>query len=210
MLRVLPVCVLLVGCVGGATVDEASCASICDARDGGGEAAEASGESGAAPMKLSGFEQEILAATVEDLRQGVRPFDENSLGICPKGENVRRCDEMLGSNPGELAEGEYILYGSFRVPNVGERGTWKVNLKVECEVTRTLPDGSQKVSTRDPYERPYEVVFAGTERGYTLSPLRRISSPGKNGAESCTYTITAPHPDGDKVFEGAWSVPGAE
>lgn len=208
MHRVVSACVLLIACTGAQPVDEAACASICDAREAASAEGDGGGDEGAT-MKLTAFEQQILASSVEDIRQGVRPFDDNSLGICPKGENVRRCDEMLGKSPGELPEGEYILYGSFRVPNVGERGTWKVNLKVACEVTRTLPDGTVKTIERDPYERPYEVVYAGTERGYTLSPLRRITSPGRNGAESCTWTLTAPHPDGDKVYEGAWSVPEA-
>ena len=198
---------LLVGCTGApAQVDEAACASICDARD---TTATTTPEAGASNIKLSAFEEQLFATPVEDVRAGVRPFDDSSLGICPKGENTRRCDKMLGTDVGELAEGEYILYGSFRVPRIGDRGTWKVKLKVECEVTRTLPDGTTRTDTRNPYEREYEVVFAGEEHGYKLSPMRRITSPGKNGAEACTYTITAPHPDGDKVYTGSWSVPEA-
>jgi len=203
MLRVASALAFLVAC-NGAQVDEASCAKICADQQASASTPESGGS---ADLVLSAFEEELLATTVQDIRKGVRPFDENSLGICPKGENSRRCDEMLGMNPGELPEGEYILYGSFKVPNVGERGTWKVKNVVECEVTRTLPDGTTRTDTRDPWEREYEVTYAGEERGYTLSPLRRISSPGKNGAETCTFKIIATHPDGPKVYEGGWSVP---
>lgn len=210
MTRVVPALALLAAaCTGGpAAVDEAACASICAQQASGGASA---GDAEAAPegMVLSAYEQELFSGLVEEVRQGVRPFDDQSLGICPKGDNTRRCDEMLGSSPGELPEGEYILYGSFRVPNVGERGSWKVKLIVECELTRTLPDGTTKTDTRPPYEREYEVVYAGEDRGYTLSPMRRITSPGRNGAESCTYKVVSPSPDGDKVYEGAWSVPAA-
>ena len=206
MRRFVPLLATVIACTGPAQVDEAACADICAGKTGG---ASTDGAGSGGGLVLSAFEEQILADTVNDMRQGVRPFDENNLGICPKGDNPRRCDTMMGANPGELPEGEYILYGSFMVPNVGERGTWKVKNVVECEVTRTLPDGTVKTDTRDPWEREYEVVYAGQERGYTLSPLRRITSPGKNGAESCTFKIIAPHPDGEKVFEGSWSVPAA-
>ncbi|MFK7928338.1 MAG: hypothetical protein AB8H79_09115, partial [Myxococcota bacterium] len=133
----------LAACVPAAQIDEQSCAAFCKGPDAGSASTESAAD-GASGMALTAFEQNMLSGLVEDVRAGVRPFDEQSLGICPKGENPRKCDEMLGATPGELPEGEYILYGSFRVPNAGDRGSWKVKLTVECAVSRPLEDGSTK------------------------------------------------------------------
>ncbi|MFT7521609.1 MAG: hypothetical protein ACI9MC_003760 [Kiritimatiellia bacterium] len=194
----------LVACDGGAPAkcDQAACAGICDGRPAPQTGAAV--DPSTAGLALTGFEEGMLKTVVEDVRQGVRPMDGQSLGICPKGEG-RECPNMLGMVPGELAEGDYILYGSFAVPNVGDKGTWKIRLDTECITTRKTDNGESSNTTQ--YSKEYDVVFAGKDRGYTLSPLRRITSPGKNGAQACTFKMVAPHGDGDKVYEGSWSVP---
>jgi hypothetical protein len=178
----------------GVTPDEASCAAICQ------KAAPPASESA---VKLSAFEEQLLAPVIEDVRKGVRPFDDKSVGICPKAENSRQCDQMLGVSPGELPAGEYILYGNFQVPDVGERGTWTVRLETDCKTTRGAGDSG----TSSAWSKDYEVVYVGKDRGYVLAPMRRITSPNPTGAQSCTYKLLLKQPAGDQVIEGAWSVP---
>lgn len=197
------------GCPQGAEVTEAACAPICAAATAKDNAPATDGSAAPDGVELSEFEEQMLGKLVADIRTGVAPIDDQSLGICPKGENKRKCETSLGANPGELGEGEYILYSSWKVPNVGDKGTWTVKVDIECTTTRVGDDGSESTDTRN-WTKSYDVSYAGRDRGYTLSPLRVIKSPNPTGAQVCAYTITAPHPDGDKVYEGGWSIPQGE
>ena len=193
----------LVGCGGTeATCGEAECASFVEAA----LADAASAEAEQPGTVLTGFEETLLAPLVEDIREGVRPFSDESVGICG-GE--RSCDEYLGTDVGELGEGKYIVMAELRVPNAGDTGTWTVEFATDCTITRTNADGGTSTSNTDS-SRSYDVRYAGTERGYRLMPLRTISSPTTGGSRECTYTLTAPHPDGDKVYSGSWSTVAGE
>ena len=66
-----------------------------------------------------------------------------------------------------------------------------------------------KFSRQAPESRPQLVVYAGEERGYRLR-LRNLTSPRDDARQECTWTLTSPHPDGDKVYEGSWVIPQAE
>jgi hypothetical protein len=155
-----------------------------------------------AGLELSAFEKSLIEPALADLRSGVRPWDESSVSICPKGA-PRECPEALGLNPGELPPGDYIVHSAFRVPQSGE--DWKVKYSQECVTTRTSSNGSS-TSTND-YSKEYNVTYIGEEKPSTLSPLMKITSPNSGGSKACTFTITAAHPDGDQVIEGSWSVP---
>ena len=87
---------------------------------------------------ITGFEEELLGPVVEDIRGGVRPFGDEGIGIC---QGKRTCDEYLGTDVGELPEGEFIVKAELRVPNAGELGTWKVTFDTECTTTRTTSSG---------------------------------------------------------------------
>jgi len=167
-------------------------------------------EAEAAPgTTLTEFESEVLGDLLANVKEGVRPYTETSLGICPKHSDEskkRECEVAPERSPGELAPGEYILYSEWTVPNVGEKGTWKLKLETECVTRHVSKDGQETTSNRSS-TKDYEVVYAGRERGYRLSPLRRITSPNSYGRVECTYKITNPHGDGDKVYEGSWIVP---
>lgn len=192
-------------------VDAASCAPLCEelASGAGSDDTETKADStGASSVQLSSFENELVGSIIQDVRQGVRPFDDQSLGICPRGENARQCDEMLGMDPGELPEGEYMLYGSFRAPSVGERGTWKVKVETTCTTTRIGADGSESSTTAE-WVREFDILYTGPDRGYTLSPIRRITSPNSGGAQTCTFMVHTLHPDNTQTHSGAWKVPAA-
>ena len=153
---------------------------------------------------MSDFEAKLLNPLIQDLRQGVRPFGDEGIGIC-EGEK-RECKKFLGTSVSEeLPPGEYMLRAELAVPKTGGKDTWKVKFHLECTRTRETPKGNS--STTSNQDREYNVVYAGKERGYRLQPLWNINSPGKYGAEDCKYKITAPHPDGDKVYSGSWHVP---
>ena len=193
---------MLAGCKTAGECGEAECAAVCAQST----AAEAGGDDGAAAEatgSLSTFESSLLQPKLDDIRQGVREFTENAIGIC-KGE--RKCDEFLGTDVGELLPGSYVVRAELGVPNIGDPGTWKVKFATDCTITRTLPSGESS-SSNSQHEREYDVRYAGKDRGYRLEPLRTLKSPNKNGRQECKYTITAPHGDGDKVFSGSWTIP---
>ena len=205
--------VALAACGGGsAECGAAECADICakaapapapEPARGKGNKAKGKKKGGGGGAGLSPFEDGLIGPLIADVRAGVRPFDDKGIGICQG--TSRDCSSFLGATPGELATGEYSIQARLRVPDVGEKGTWKVRFETHCTTIRSTPNGENR-SEKD-YDREYDVVYAGPDKGYTLAPLRKITSPGKYGREECTFTITAPHPDGDKVYEGGWQVP---
>lgn len=168
-----------------------SCAPLC------AQIAQAS----AAP-KLTAFERQLVDPVLEDIRAGVRPFGADSIGVC---EGETECERFVGESPGELAPGHYLVQAQLHVPALG---TWKVEFATDCTTT-TKTDTGETTSQRTS-SRTYDVVHVGTERAYRLSPLRKLTSPMKGGTQTCEYTLTAPHPDGDKVYKGSWTLPANE
>jgi len=170
------------------------------------KAAAASGDAPASSPSAGGemtaFERSIVGPMLEDVRQGVRPFDANGIGICRT--SGKDCQEFLGAEPGTLPPGKYLVKAELAVPQAGSKGTWKINFETECAITSK--SGSSESTTTNKYSHSYDVIYAGADRGYRLMPLTTIDSPSPAGARKCTYKITAPHPDGDKVYTGSWSV----
>ena len=140
------------------------------------------------PHSLSSWEAELLAEPLEDLRAGVRPFHPEGFGIC---RGIQRCEEFLGTDPGLLPSGDYMVYAELRVPQLGEG--WSANFQLDCDIKR---EGQE---TR-PYEysRSYEVAYSGPNRGYRLAPMMRIKSAEPDGAlRDCRYSLTPSRPDGE-------------
>lgn len=145
-------------------------------------------------------EESLIAGARADVRAGVRPWDDQSIGVCL---GKRECKAFVGADAGELPPGDHLLKAELRVPTVGEKGTWKVRLDTECRVERAGAEPT--VST---FARDYDVWFVGPDKAFRLLPLRAIESPSKEGRQTCTFTLTAPHPDGDRTWTGSWAVPG--
>lgn len=195
------------GC-GGAPAEcgAAECADVCATTAHEGEpAAGVAPKAGGGALTLTAFEQSLLQPKLDDLRKGVRPRGDQGIGIC-KGQ-TKDCTEFIGTSAEELPAGEYMLHADLDVPDIGEKGTWKVRLDLDCTTTKTTANGSN--SSNSTQQREYDVVHTGADRGYHLAPLWKIESPNKYGASDCKYKITAPHADGDKVYEGSWKVPAA-
>ena len=188
---------MILGCVGGEEVD---CAEVCGQEpapdgDGGGES-------------MTPFEQSIVGPALADIREGIRAWDEQSVGICLREGSSRDCIEYLGESPGELPPGTYMVYAQLRVPDAGENGTWKVTINVDCTTTRTTDNGSSTFTNN--YSKSYGVQYINEERGSRLSPLYKIDSPNDSGRKECTYSLEYAHPDTPSSMSGSWIVPATE
>jgi len=154
-------------------------------------------------LQISAFEKSLLEPLLEDIRKGVRPIDDQGLGVCST--TGKDCVEFLGAAPGELPAGKYLVKAELAVPRLGDKGTWTVLFDVKCTTTTT--SGSTTSTSTNTFSRTFEVSHSTQERGYRLMPLASIESPSKGSARSCAYTVTTSHPDGGKVYSGSWSVP---
>ena len=77
----------------------------CPSADAGDVNKETATKSNAAGSSLSEKERTLLKPYLDDIREGIRPFNEKGIGIC-KGLD-RTCPEFLGTEVGDLPEGEY-------------------------------------------------------------------------------------------------------
>lgn len=183
----------------------AECADVCASREApaAGSATGAVAAAASGGGSLTAFEKTHFDPLLEDLRAGVRPWDDKSTGIC-KGSG-KDCTEFVGTEVTDLPPGEYMMRAELRVP---KNGAWKVRFDTECTVTKKTANGES--SSTNTSSKEYDVNYLGEERGSRLSPLYKITSPNPYGAQSCKWTLTGLHPDGDQVYTGSWSVPGKE
>jgi len=178
---------------------EAECADIC------ADSPEKSDPSPAA-LQLTEFEQDLFEPVLADVRAGVRPYNDQAVGIC---RGIQKCDEFLGLEVEELPPGKYMVRAELEVPDIGDKGTWTVDFSTHCEIIRQTANG-EKRSDND-YQRSYPVVHSpAQERGFRLQPLRTIESPSTLGRRECTWKISMPQGGEAKVYEGSWVVPAAD
>lgn len=203
----------MMGCGGPTECGVTECADVCAKSTPAAipappaAAVEAPASAPASGGSLSSFEAELVGPLLEDLRAGVRPYTDEGIGIC-KGSG-KDCSKFLGLSPGELGPGSHMVRAELSVPKGGERGTWKVQFDVECTTTKNTANGSSTNTSN--YNKSYDVVYAGKDRGFRLQPLYKIDSPNPGGARDCKYKLTAPHPDKEPtVWSGSWMVPAAK
>lgn len=189
----LSVALTLAGCASKPCGD-AECAPVCE---------KAAAANSATSLTLTPFEKGLVDPMLADIREGVRPFSENSVGFC-KG-NGKECEEFLGFDVGELPPGQYMIRADVRVPKTGEPGTWKLKLDTKCVTTRQTANG--EVSSESNNTRELDVRYAGEDRGYRLSPLYTVESPSKGGARKCTWVLSAPNGDRVQEWKGSWATP---
>ena len=205
-LLTLPALVIagLSACGGSGECGEAECAAVCaSAAKASTDPAKAAKAPQPEAQAMSPFEKSMIDPMLEDLRAGIRAWDEEGIGICT-GKN-KECAKFMGQNPGALPEGDYHVQAILRVPKSGAEGTWEVTFATECTTTRETANGSSSSSSN--YSKTYTVQYINEERGARLTPLRSISSPNSSGEQVCDYTMTLSHPDGDRVVKGQWTVP---
>ena len=83
---------------------------------------------------LSSAEEALLKSSIEDLREGIRPFDEKSVGICVG--TGRECVEYKGKDAQNLPEGDYILFARLTAPKITPEEKWKVEFSKDCETVK--------------------------------------------------------------------------
>lgn len=144
---------------------------------------------------LSSFQASLLDPLTESVRAGVQPWRGAGIGVC---QGARTCEADLGSSPGALPAGEYLIRADLTVPPVGGPQTWTVVFEVTCTAEGAEPET---------YRRTYTLTSPGLDRPYRLPVLRRMTSPNPGGPESCTYRLSAPYPEREPAIlvEGAWS-----
>ena len=149
-------------------------------------------------------ELELLTPFLSDLREGIREFSPNSIGIC-KGQG-KDCPEFVGLDAGELAEGKYMIRGDFQAPKLAPEDGWKVKFSVDCEITKKTGDTTS--TTTKNYSKEYKISHVTrTEYGYRLSPLYNIESPSSRGEHTCTWSLTGQNLSEPVVWKGSYTIP---
>ena len=148
--------------------------------------------------RWSAFESELVADLLIEVNEGVQLADPDGLGLCV---GALRCEDFLGRDVPELPAGELMIRALLRVPQAGERGTWRVSYSSTCEVF----DGDAMVNTRTT-ERTYDVMWGGPSRPFRIDPLQRITSPDPEGRVACTYSLTSLG-EPPTTWSGSWGVP---
>lgn len=179
----------LIACKGGGTTTSSS-SSNCASSSGGSAG-------------LSSFEEGLVGPMLAEVRAGVQPWNEQSIGIC-RGQG-RDCPEFLGASVDDLPPGDYMMRAELKVPRLGDKGTWRVRFETQCTTTRKTEHGES--TTTNSSSKEYEVQYAGGERGSRLSPLYTIRSPDPSGQKHCTYKLTSLNPDKPSEWTGSWTVP---
>ncbi len=147
---------------------------------------------------LSAGEFALLRDDLADLREGVRPFGAQGLGVCVREDTS--CGRFVGSSSEALPPGDYLLWAELRAPRVGPAEGWPVTLETRCTFEAA---GGSRTSEQS---RTYTVRYAGEERGYRLR-LREFTSPGKGGASRCAWSLRSDLEGSRVVGEGTWAVP---
>ena len=149
-------------------------------------------------------ELDLLNPFLSDLREGIREFSPNSIGIC-KGQG-KDCPEFVGLDAGELAEGKYMIRGDFQAPKLAPEEGWKVKFSVDCEITKKTGDTTS--TTTKNYSKEYKISHVTrTEYGYRLSPLYNIESPSSRGKHICTWSLTGQNLSEPVVWKGSYTIP---
>ena len=163
----------------------------------------------ASSEQLSVEEEALLRPYLDDLRAGIRPFKEGSVGICRSDDEKRKeCTEFIGLEGGELPEGSYMLQARLRVPKLQTEKGWNVSLTTKCTISAWKKNGEVRVKEAKPRTKNYKVRYTNEERGYRLVPMAIIDSPDKHGVgRECQWQLVYHNIDGDAVVEGSWKVP---
>ena len=188
-------CALVVACNNESKSSGSDNGSVASSRAGG-----AAG--------LTAFESSVVDPILSDLRAGIRPFNDSGIGIC-KGSG-KECSEYLGRDVGELPPGDYMMRAELAVPAAGPADSWKVRFETECKTIRISADGNNKSESTNNRSKEYTVKHRSGDIGYRLSPLFKITSPNPSARQECAWKLVGMHPDGDKIYEGAWIVPQAQ
>ena len=151
-------------------------------------------------VMISVQEHEILDSYLEDVRNGVVAWSPESVGICERGEKSYECEKYVGLSLDSVPEGNYIIRGEFKVPELRRADDWKIKLDVNCDINR---NGTTRSKT---FNREYAVKYSGSKHGYRMG-LYPIVSPSVLGEETCTWKLEANNLEKPMVWEGTYVIP---
>ena len=150
---------------------------------------------------LTATEMDLISASLEDIRAGIRGFDDQSIGIC-KGSG-KNCEQFLGQDAADLPEGNYVLYAKLLAPKIKKGKGWQVDYSKECKTIKKNKNGESV--TNNTYSKEYHI--GSNPKGWRLAPLATIKSPGKYGRQECSWKLTFHNVNGTEEITGSWSVP---
>ncbi|MAA79937.1 MAG: hypothetical protein CL916_11840 [Deltaproteobacteria bacterium] len=153
---------------------------------------------------LSAAEKELLSDSLSQIRTGIKPFDDTSVGVC-KGSG-KNCEEFLGTTAEDLPEGEYMLQARLLAPKIKPEGGLKVEFHRDCKTTKKTKNGES--TTNNNYSKEYKI--SRNDKGYLLAPLATIRSPNKYGKKECEWKMIFHNTNGTEEIKGSWSVPAKE
>jgi hypothetical protein len=96
----------------------------------------------------------------------------------------------------DLSEGDYVLLARLDGPD--DKLAWPVTLSTHCRKLGSDQDRKERGA-------PSDVSTGSAEHGYRLWGMG-FNVPGDAAwATDCTWTLSAPHPDGANEFTGSWT-----
>ena len=156
-------------------------------------------------VMISTKEAELLNDYLDDLREGIRAWNSESIGLC-KGKS-RDCEEFLGTEVQLTEEGVYSVRAEFQAPKIQPEEGWKITFSINCEITKT--SGTSETKTTKSYTKEYDGISHRPEggNGYRLSPLYTMTSPSSRGDETCSWKIEGNNLEKPAVWEGSYVIP---
>jgi hypothetical protein len=160
------------------------------------------GRPGGEPV-LSDAEWEIFAPELRDLRQGVRAWSEDSVGLCT---GVSGCSSFVGLDAGVLPAGEYVVTAALRVPRLGDTNHWRGIFRRQCAFL--MPD-SKTVQRMEPLLSEHGFQFITDDKPFVLPELARATSPHPEFHVSCAWELEFHNPLAIDTISGSYEIPTA-
>jgi len=136
----------------------------------------------AGPVVLSPAEVATFGEAIEDLRGGVRPFSEQSVGICRCEKSCGRdCEEYVGLVANNPPEGNYQVRAALHTPRLMPDEMLQVKFEHACEVTIEGKHGTR--TSTDNYDRTFQLGKSNRKHGYRLAMTKTFEG---------SYTLQAP------------------
>ncbi len=204
MTRWLPTAALLMACTPSPpTCDGSDCAEACPILLPGAELRDRQGGSKPGTHNvLTDSEYAAFEEALADMRAGVRPWAEDSVGIC---EGSKGCQRFIGTSAEMLPPGNYVLWARLRAPKVGNEGDWKFTFRHICALldprTGELHRNDEIIVTE------YGVRYEGENKAAIISPMARIRSPDSEFHRSCAWSVEFMNPIGLDKIEGSYEIP---
>ena len=157
------------------------------------------------PLVLSPAEMDAFGDSLQDLRAGVRPFDDKSVGICRcNGPCGKACDEYIGLVADKPPAGDYQVRAALHTPRLMPDSMLQIGFEHECTVTIEGKNGSR--TSTDTYNRTFQIGKSNRKHGYRLTRTKTFKSPRTKGRRHCTWRYRLPGVGGEKTIEGSYTL----